>query len=145
MPLFSFEPAAPTTARTLLFDASACAPASAWAEPLAAPSCVSCCDTTTLAVGCALFHWFTTYLFQRTCCWPIEAAGPVAGTRNPIVRVPLQLTADADDVAVPAVLAEPTDAATATPTRAVTATNNFFILVPPGRSGLRRRQSAQSL
>src|SRR4051812_48290976 len=61
---------------------------------------------------------------------------------KPMLRVEPHVTDDAPDAVGDAC---PTDVATITPNRAVTATNSFFIPCPPSRSRLRRWNRSPSL
>src|SRR5438477_1307599 len=90
----SFEPAGPTTPSTLAFEPSACAPLTASAVPLDAPSIVSSL-TNLIFVLCVPLYVRWKYCAQCTWLIPIEAAGPVKGAISPIDRVLPHLTSDA--------------------------------------------------
>src|ERR671923_1891739 len=84
----SWLPAGPVTARIFLFDANACATARA-SDVFG--SCVSP-RTSRIFFLCVRFQIFAANFAQRPCCWPIDAAGPVAGNATPIFRLLPHLT-----------------------------------------------------
>src|SRR5919204_3935380 len=143
-PTISLLPAGPASARTLAFPASACAPLSASAVPVGAPSIVSS------VWSLSFFEWVllyraTKYLAQATCSRPMSAAGPVTGAMKPSVRLLPHLTSAVATEAGDFVLAPLVPVAT-TATNASAATSraniDFFIQFPPSLYPQMRRRSA---
>ena len=83
----SWLPAGPTTARTFEFDLNDCATLTANAR-VDAELRVALHDLDLRVFLCLLCSSASTKnCAQRSCCWPIEAAGPVIGAATPIVRI----------------------------------------------------------